>query len=258
MDTKICNRCGKEKPITEFCYRKKENVYRNPCKDCKKEYLKEYAKKNKSRLTEYRKEYYDLNKDHKLEYQSNYRKNNEDTITEKRKKYNSSNYEKTKEYKKNYYLDNKEEIAKKFREYYESTKESRKEYRSNYYKNNKDKVNLYVRERKKSDKLFKLKHQVRNMLWESFNRRNKQKNRRSAELLGCDIDYFLAHLLKTYENIYGVEWDGKEKVHIDHIKPLATAKTEEEVIKLCHYTNLQLLKGEDNLSKGDKLNWKKE
>lgn len=49
-----------------------------------------------------------------------------------------------------------------------------------------------------------------------------------------------------------------KKVHIDHIIPLATAKTEEDVIKLCHYTNLQLLKGEDNLSKGDKLDWKLE
>ena len=28
-----------------------------------------------------------------------------------------------------------------------------------------------------------------------------------------------------------------------------------EVIKLCHYSNLQLLKEEDNLRKGDKLNW---
>ena len=45
---------------------------------------------------------------------------------------------------------------------------------------------------------------------------------------------------------------------IEDIIPLATAKTEEDVIKLCHYTNLQLLKGEDNLSKGDKLDWKLE
>ena len=47
-------------------------------------------------------------------------------------------------------------------------------------------------------------------------------------------------------------YDNKEKVHIDHIIPLATAKTEEDVIKLCHYTNLQLLKAKDNLKKGAK------
>ena len=59
--------------------------------------------------------------------------------------------------------------------------------------------------------------------------------------------------MKTYKNSYGVEWNEKEKVHIDHIIPLATAKTEEEVIKLNHYTNLQLLKAKDNLKKGSKI-----
>ena len=34
--------------------------------------------------------------------------------------------------------------------------------------------------------------------------------------------------------------------------------TEEEVIKCCYYTNLQLLKAEDNLKKGDKTNWELE
>ena len=61
------------------------------------------------------------------------------------------------------------------------------------------------------------------------------------------------HLYKTFFANYGYEYDGKEDVHIDHIVPLATANTEEEVIKLCHYTNLQLLKAKDNLEKGCKM-----
>ena len=41
--------------------------------------------------------------------------------------------------------------------------------------------------------------------------------------------------------------------HLDHIIPLSTAKTEEDIIKLCHYTNLQPLWAEENLSKGNKI-----
>ncbi len=38
-----------------------------------------------------------------------------------------------------------------------------------------------------------------------------------------------------YNTTYNYGWD------IDHIIPLSSAKSEEDVIKLCHYTNLQPL-----------------
>ena len=256
METKVCNRCGKEKPITEFCYRKKENVYRNPCKECRKKYMEEYANKHAKRLKEYRDNYYEDNRDKKIEYQANYRKEHYEEIKEKRKKYISSNWEKTKEYKKKYYKDNKEDILEKHKKYVLDNYEARREYRKKHFQENKERVNEYTRNRKKTDKLFKLKCQIRNMLWESFKRRDTIKNTRSNEVLGCDIKFFIDYLLKTYKDNYGEEWDGKTEIHIDHIIPLSIAKTKEEVIKLCNYTNLQLLKGQDNLKKSDKIDWK--
>ena len=35
----------------------------------------------------------------------------------------------------------------------------------------------------------------------------------------------------------------------------STANTEEDILKLCNFKNLQLLKAKDNLDKKDKLNW---
>jgi hypothetical protein len=51
----------------------------------------------------------------------------------------------------------------------------------------------------------------------------------------------------------GMSWDNKNEWHIDHIIPLSSAQTEEELYKLCHYTNLQPLWAEDNLRKSNKI-----
>ena len=51
----------------------------------------------------------------------------------------------------------------------------------------------------------------------------------------------------------GMSWDNHGDWHIDHIIPLSLATTEEEMIKLCHYTNLQPLWAEDNLTNSNKI-----
>jgi len=67
------------------------------------------------------------------------------------------------------------------------------------------------------------------------------------EILGCDIDNFKSYLESKFEDwmtwenrgLYNGEfnygWD------IDHIIPVSSAKTEEELLLLNHYTNLQPL-----------------
>jgi len=46
---------------------------------------------------------------------------------------------------------------------------------------------------------------------------------------------------------------GRKGWEIDHIIPLSSATTKEELIKLCHYTNLQPLWWWENLEKGNKI-----
>ena len=73
------------------------------------------------------------------------------------------------------------------------------------------------------------------------------------DVLGCSPEYLKEHLEKQFSQ--GMSWDnyGFYGWHIDHKIPLSSAKTEEEVYQLCHYTNLQPLWAKDNLSKGGKI-----
>lgn len=159
------------------------------------------------------------------------------------KKWIKNNELKVKERTKKYREDNKE----KFKELHQSWKDTHKkeinEYKRNYYHNNKNNL------------LYSFEIRTRHLILKAFKRKGYKKTSRTQEILGCDYETFIKHLLQTFKNNYGYEWDRIEKVHIDHIIPLATAKTEEEVLKLNNYKNLQLLKELDNLHKSNKLYW---
>ena len=77
------------------------------------------------------------------------------------------------------------------------------------------------------------------------------KSRRAEQILGCSYSELAAHLEQQFRS--GMTWDNRGEWHIDHIVPLASAQTEEEVLSLCHYTNLQPLWAAENLSKGARL-----
>jgi hypothetical protein len=79
------------------------------------------------------------------------------------------------------------------------------------------------------------------------------KRSKTNDILGIDFDGFKKHIESKFAE--GMNWENRELWHIDHIIPISSAKTEEEVFKLNHYTNLQPLWAEDNYKKSDKLNY---
>lgn len=240
METRICCKCGLEKNITEFY--KSDKWYRTDCKKCTNERNKNNYLKNKVKRNEYSKLKYQENKEYKKQMSKKYYYKNKDKINQNAKEY----YEK-----------NKEKLKEKSKEYRLKHLEERKEYNKKYRIDNKKTLSDRHKFKMKNDKIYKFKHRIRSLIRKSFIRRKNTKNNHTTEILGCSIAKFIKHLINSYEKIYNEKWNWEkiEEVHIDHIIPLSTATTEEEIIKLCHYTNLQLLKEKDNLDKKDKLDW---
>ncbi len=148
-----------------------------------------------------------------------------------------------------YYSKNKENISKYQKEYYVNNKEILNEYKKNWFN-----------EKYKSDEIFKLKNSIRTLIRTSLKKSGFEKKSKSVDILGCDIEEFKIYLESKFED--WMSWDnyGKYKGYpksgweIDHKIPLASAKTEEDIINLNHFTNLQPLCGYINRNiKKDKI-----
>lgn len=227
---KICSCCKIAKDIVDFNKNKSMKDGLSPqCKYCTKlgyEKYKEKRLKNKA-------DYYQKNKDKKIKWQRKYYRDNKEARTEYNKQYNSLNKERIGITKKEYIERNYELIQKKWAE---------------YYQNNKDKRRAYEKNKRKVDPLFKLSSNIRRRL-NSF---IKNKKKKSNSFIGCSYEFLKTYLEKKFTS--EMSWDNYGSYwHIDHVIPLASAQTEEELYKLCHYTNLQPLEAKENIRKGSKI-----
>jgi len=176
-----------------------------------------------------------------------------------KKTYHSKNKENISTLKKEYYLSNKEDILEKRKDNYSNNKEKKLEYQKEYASLNKEKISAYKmeyqRNRRLTDPVYKLKYVVGRLIRNSLKCKGLSKNKRSKDILGCTIEFFKVYIEErfiddmSWDN-YGTNWD------IDHKIPLATAITEEDVLKLNHYTNLQPLDSYINRNvKRDKIDF---
>lgn len=169
-----------------------------------------------------------------------YREKNKEIINEKcRIQYSLSpeiQKERTKKWAINHEDNFRNSYRKRNKKWEEKNIDKRREYKNNY-----------STQRLKTDILFKLRRNVRIRI----NKFIKNKSKSTELIVG--LPFIELKLFLEQQFIKGMSWDNYGDWHIDHIIPLSSAKNEEEIYKLCHYTNLQPLWAEDNRNKSNKI-----
>jgi hypothetical protein len=215
--TKICSKCKVEKELCEFNRKKtSQPELRSECKECNSISSKKYREENKDKELKRHKKYREENKEIlKIKYY------------ELHKEYRQNNKDYFKQYNKNYYENNLEKIIK---------------YKVEYNK-----------EKRHSNPLYNLTCNIRGRISTFLKLKNISKNNKTFGIVGCTPELLKEHLEQKFKD--NMSWENYGEWHIDHIIPLSSAKTDDEVYKLCHYTNLQPLWAKDNLRKSNKLDY---
>ena len=171
--------------------------------------------------------------------------------------------ERRREQMKKWYRENKEEAKEKNRLNRSRHLEQRKQYDRMYHFYKKKKIiyqkkygRKYPGRKDQKDPVCNFYRRISCGLWGALKKRGfTKRNVLTEDVLGAPIQEVWGHLTSTYKINYGIEWGG-QPYHIDHMVPLSTAKTKENILKLYHYTNLQMLTPEDTKIKSNNLNWK--
>lgn len=195
-------------------------------------------------------------KEKKRLYDIEYRKKNADKIKKQQfDRYNNlSDEEKIKMNKERYSKLDKEKKKLDDKKYAKKHKDKLNQKKIDWAKANpekhrKSKTDYFLR-KLAEDNLFKLKHTISCSIKRGLKNNGYVKKIRTHEILGCSFNELKSHLESKFES--WMTWDnhGNQKNgilefnktwDIDHIEPISSAITEEDVIRLNHYTNLQPL-----------------
>jgi len=207
-------------------------------KEERKEYMKVYNKnyrlKNRDKLNKASEEWNKKNAEYRKKYMDDYlEKHREERRAYDRKHY-QENKDRIKKQKLAHYHKNKEEICRRKRLSFHLIKDQRTE---------------YIRNKRRSDPYTRMVDNLRRRINAFFRSSGGKKPTNTTSLLGADYQTVKKHIEGQFTD--GMNW-GNHSLrgwHIDHIIPLCTAKNEEELLSLFHYTNLQPLWAKDNQSK---------
>jgi len=191
--------------------------------------VRENHKNHRIRNREYKIKYREKNKKLICEYHKQWQQKNKEYIRRKRIEWQSKNIDRIKEYR-------------------DTNKEHHRQLCRAWKHNHKE----YLNEKRRTDVNYRLSVNLRSRVNKAL--KGNYKSGSAVKDLGCTIPELKRHLESKFQE--GMTWDNWSFIgwHIDHIKPLSSfdLTDRKQLLEACHYTNLQPLWANDNLSKGDK------
>lgn len=260
---KECRTCKSVKSLDQYSKHKKRKDGLQPdCKDCNRVYKaqnkeaidsknKNYRLANKDVIAERNKKYFSENKQTISEIHKRYNEGNKERLNYSKRKYRAENKERVVQWRRNHIEKNKERIAKHREENKERIAKYKEENKEYITDRKRKQAAKYARERRQNDPIYYFKSRIRHTVRQGLFRRSVRKKSRTTEILGCSFEELRVFIEQQFRD--GMSWANMSQWHIDHKIPLASAKTESEVIALNHYTNLQPLWAADNIKKGSKI-----
>ena len=120
IETKVCTKCGEDKPLSEYPKRKvSKDGHRNDCKVCRSAERKAYREANREKVSAGKKAYREDNREKVAAYQKAHYEANREKIKAAKKAY----YEANREKKKAYYEANREKVAAYQKAHYEANRD---------------------------------------------------------------------------------------------------------------------------------------
>lgn len=201
--------------------------------------MREWKKKNRDKKREQDKKYREAHKEEIKAYHKAWRDNNREHLNEQQKARYKENPQMFKEINNRYKASHQEAV---------------KEARTRYKTENRQKCTDYERNKRHNDPVYRFRTSSRHLIWMYAKNKGYTKPIRVWEMIGCDFNTFLAHIQSQFEEGMTLEnyGNGENQWNIDHIIPISTANTDEDIERLNHYTNLRPLWSTDNYKKSRK------
>ena len=195
-------------------------------------------------------------KEERLLYQRSYHHANKKERNAASKTYRQQNKEERRACERAYHHANKKERNAASRAYCKANKDKQKKRYAKWKTENIEDARKWKRQyeknRRQKDPLYKFFQNIRSQAVRVVKQVGLgKKPTNTFKWVGCSPEELKAHIESLF--LEGMTWDnyGKHGWHVDHIRPVSSFKPEEWE-QINHYTNLQPLWAEDNISKSNK------